>query len=74
MTGRAYCCEVCDSDDPTWRITRRGDVVTSWACDTHLPVVCDRLQRDWEITELVVVHQRKQREWSDINRTLRAAE
>lgn len=60
--GYAYCCEVCDGTDPHWMIMRRGDVVTSWACDSHLAAVCERLQRDFEVTELIVRDSRKARE------------
>lgn len=67
----AYCCEICAAADPHWMITRKGDVVTSWACDLHLATVCERLQRDFEVSELVLIHFRKAREWSDIDRTLR---
>lgn len=68
--GRAYCCEICDSTDPRWEITRVGDVVVSWACDADLATVCDRLQRDSEITELRVSHLPKRREWAQITRAL----
>jgi hypothetical protein len=40
---------------------RRGDVVVSWACDDHLVIVCERLQRDFEVTELIVRDSRKAR-------------
>jgi hypothetical protein len=70
--SRAFRCEICDGD-PTWQITRRGDVAVSWACDTDLGAVCDALQRDWEITELVVVHLAKLREWNEIKSSLDAA-
>ena len=60
--GYAYCCEVCDGTNPHWTIMRRGDVVTSWACDDHLAAVCERLQRDFEVTELIVRDSRKARE------------
>lgn len=66
----AYCCEVCAAAEPHWNITRIGDVVTTWACDPHLAQVCDRLQRDHEVTELVVVDSRKSREWAGISRLL----
>jgi hypothetical protein len=59
--GYAYCCEVCDATDPHWYIMRRGDVVISWACDPHLAEVCTRLQRDREVTELIVTDSRKNR-------------
>ena len=59
--GYAYCCEICDGTDPHWTIMRRGDVVTSWACDEHLATVCERLQRDFEVTELIVRDSRKAR-------------
>ncbi len=57
----AYCCEICDAADPHWTIMRRGDVVVSWACDDHLAIVCERLQRDFEVTELIVRDSRKAR-------------
>jgi len=65
----AFKCAVCDGE-PLWRITRIGDVVVSWACATDLSAVCDSLQRDFEVTELVVEHQPKLREVVEINRTL----
>jgi hypothetical protein len=68
--GYAFCCEECDDSDPLWRLTRQGDVVTSWACAAHVSLVCDRLQRDWEITQIIVTHARKAREWADIGATL----
>ncbi len=60
----AYCCEICDAADPHWTIMRRGDVVVSWACDSHLATVCERLQRDFEVTELIVRDSRKARKWA----------
>ncbi len=57
----AFRCEVCDAD-PHWRVTRVGDVVLAWACDEHLAVACERLQRDFEVTKLVVQDSRKMRE------------
>jgi hypothetical protein len=68
--SRAYCCEVCDAADPHWSVTRRGDVVTTWACDDHLAQAAEGLQRDHEVTELVVRDSRKAREWAGITRTL----
>lgn len=69
--SRAFRCEVCDGD-PTWRISRRVDAVVSWACDEDLYTVCHRLQRDWEVSELVVVSQTKLREWSEVRSSLDA--
>lgn len=69
--SRAFYCGICDGE-PQWRITRIGDVVTSWACDEHLATECHRLQRDWEVTELSVQHQPKLREVNAINRALEA--
>jgi hypothetical protein len=63
-------CEFCDDSDPRWNLTRRGDVVTTWACDAHLATAAAELQRDHEVTELVVVDYRKAREWAAISRTL----
>lgn len=68
--SRAYCCEVCDDADPHWNLTRRGDVVTSWACDADLAAVADRMQRDHEVTKLVVRDTRKARGWAGIGRAL----
>jgi len=65
-----FCCEVCDDPKPQWRLDRRGDAVVSWACDGHLSVVCHRLQRYWEITEIVVSSSAKRREWAAITKTL----
>jgi hypothetical protein len=69
--GYAYCCEVCDVTDPHWHIMRRGDVVVSWACDAHLSRVCERLQRDREVTELTVTDSRKARERAETARLAR---
>ena len=63
--GYAYCCEVCDAADPHWHIMRRGDVIVSWACDDHLAEVCERLQRDHEVTALIVTDSRKARKRAD---------
>jgi len=71
MSGRAFRCEVCDLT-PLWRIGRVGDVATSWACDEHLSAVCERLQRDFEITKLTVWLAPKASEWAEIERTLAA--
>ena len=69
--GYAFCCETCDSSDPHWRIMREGDAAVTWACDSHLASACDRLQRDYEVTRLIVADARKAREWAEITRTLR---
>jgi hypothetical protein len=66
----AFLCEVCDGP-PKWRITRIGDVVVSWACAEHFSEVCDRLQRDWEVTRLSVELCSKLREVAEINTRLR---
>lgn len=71
MSGLAFRCEVCD-DTPSWRLTRIGDAVVSWACNGHLALVCHRLQRDWEITELVVTSFSKSKEWREIAESLKA--
>ena len=70
-SGFASRCEVCDLD-PRWRLDRRGDAVVSWACDPHLAEVCHRLQRDSEITELVVTDVVKRQEWREIGQALNA--
>lgn len=66
----AHCCEVCGDSDPRWSVERWGDAAISWGCDTHLAEVCNRLQRDNEITKLSVRNFRKAREWADIGRAL----
>lgn len=68
--SRLYCCEICDSNKPLWQVMRFGDVVTTWACDEHLGQACDRMQRDFEVTELKVTHLPKSHEWAEIRRTL----
>lgn len=40
----AFCCPFCHLRG-TWRMLRHGDAVVSWACDTHVPLVLDSLQR-----------------------------
>jgi hypothetical protein len=70
--SRAYCCEVDDAPDPHWVIERWGDAVVTWACDSHLAEVCERLQRDREVTKLSVQDARKAREWAGIGRSLNA--
>lgn len=47
-------CAKCGAG-AAWRVMRRGDGVVSWACPQHLAAVCDGMQRDDELTELVVV-------------------
>ncbi|MDT0353962.1 hypothetical protein [Pseudonocardia charpentierae] len=46
-----------------WQVTRRGDGAVCWACPQHLAAVCDEMQRDDEVTELVVVLIAKLVEW-----------
>lgn len=73
MGGKAFLCEVCDGE-PLWRLLRRGDAVVSWACPQHMSAVAERLQRDSEVTELVVTHEPKAREWAEIGQALGAIE
>lgn len=73
MSGAAFECEYCAPIDHTraaWRIERVGDVVVAWACDVHLGLTCNRLQRDDEITVLCVSLASKAREWNEIRRSL----
>ena len=65
----AFKCRVCHAS-PKWSLLRRGDAVVDWACHAHLSAVCDRLQRDHEVTEVVVKNYPKSVEWSSISRTL----
>lgn len=67
--GYAFKCETCDGE-PMWRIERVGDVVTTWACAEHLSEACDRLQRDYEVTQLTVILSAKAREWAELTRAL----
>lgn len=67
--SRAFRCEVCDGE-PMWSITRIGDVASTWACPADLSAVCDRMQRDFEVTELRVTHHAKAREWAELGRIL----
>ena len=68
-SGYAFRCEVCDGL-PLWRLTRIGDVATTWACADHVSVALDRLQRDHEVTEVSVRHAPKAAEWSSIGHRL----
>lgn len=54
-----YRCEACDGT-PGWRLERRGDVVTTWSCDPHLPGVLRALHRDQDEPEGTVVTVRRQ--------------
>lgn len=65
----AFRCEICHTE-PRWYLIRSGDVVVSWACDQHLSEVCHRLQRDNEITELVVTDYVKRLEWLGVAKSL----
>lgn len=65
----AFRCQV-DNGEAAWRLTRLGDVATSWACDEHLHAVARDLQRDWEVTQIVIEDQRKLREHGEIRRML----
>lgn len=71
VSNPAYRCETCRGV-PLWCIERYGDVATSWACADHLSVVCEALQRDWEVTALKVELFAKACEWSGIGATLNA--
>jgi hypothetical protein len=71
IVSKAFLCEVCESK-PLWTLTRHGDVVVTWACDEHLSTVAERLQRDFEITQLTVILSSKAHEWADIERALAA--
>ena len=70
LSGRAHCCPLCDSEDPAWTVERQGDVATSWACETHLSRVLELLQRDHEVTRLVVRSAPKAREWAQMSQAL----
>lgn len=67
----AFRCHSCH-DTADWRITRRGDAVVEWACQEHLAMICTYLQRDHEITELVITDHRKATEWNAIGKALHA--
>jgi hypothetical protein len=68
-SGYANRCGECDAE-PAWCLERRGDAAIDWACGEHLGVVALDLQRDPEVTELVVTLFPKAREWAEINRSL----
>lgn len=68
--GAAYRCLIC-GNEPLWSITRRGDVAMTWADPEHLSAVCERLQRDHEVTELVVKLMPKAHEWAQMGERLR---
>lgn len=70
MGHKLGCCEMCDTDDPHWEVVRYGDAVVTWSCDADLGRICERLQRDPEITRLSVEDYRKRKEWASISRTL----
>jgi SH3-like domain-containing protein len=69
----AYACGVCAASKPEWRILRRGDAAVSWACDAHLAQECIAMQRDWEVSELVITLAQKTREWAHIGAALEKA-
>lgn len=48
-----YHCEVCICP-ADWRIDREGDAIVTWSCDGHLAVIFTELQRDHEVTRLIV--------------------
>ena len=50
---RANSCSAC-SGPPRWYLLRRSDAVATWACNQHLDLVLEDLQREWETTEVVV--------------------
>jgi len=54
----AQHCRVCASS-PTWTIKRIGDGAWSWSCPDHLSPVCAMMQRDGELTQLIVTLARK---------------
>ena len=67
----AFRCEVC-SVEPAWRLLREGDAVVTWACPPHVSAVLDELQRDHEVTRVVVSSYTKSREWAEIGQSLAA--
>lgn len=69
-SGYASRCESCDGE-PMWALDREGDAVVSWACAGHLSEVAEGLQRDHEVTRLVVRLWPKVVEWAEIARSLR---
>lgn len=73
MNGTGYpdACGECDTRPPDWTITRRGDVARTWACEKHLHDLCVDLQRDHEVTQIVVEPFAKKREWAEIGELLR---
>lgn len=70
IPGAASCCGTCGAAGPHWEVLRKGDVVVTWACDDHLAAECEGLQRDHEVTELIVTDYPKALEWAAIGRAL----
>lgn len=66
----AYRCQVCEAE-PVWTILRRGDVALTWACADHVHAAAVDMQRDWEVTELVIHLAAKAAEWAAIDQGLR---
>lgn len=68
--GFAFRCGECDGGEVLWSILRVGDAVVSWACNQHFSEVALDLQRDHEVTELIVTYRPKALEWAEITKTL----
>lgn len=49
----AFRCEVCHGH-PMWELERIGDVVVTWACDSHVQEALVALQRPHERTSVRV--------------------
>lgn len=49
----AFLCEVCNAS-AVWRLDRRGDAAVTWTCEEDLSDVLWKMQRNWEVTEVVV--------------------
>lgn len=69
--GFAYRCAECDGE-ALWSIERVGDVAHTWACEQHFTKVALYMQRDHEVTELIVVCHPRAVEWSEIQQSLDA--
>ncbi len=69
-SGVPLRCAECDHA-AFWTIARKGDAAISWSCSDHFSTVALHMQRDHEITELVVKHTSKSLEWAEINASLR---
>lgn len=51
----AYKCYVCQNT-PIWRLTRKGDLLTTWACVEHINEALSALQLEFATEIILLVH------------------